>query len=54
MIQKLRKMSENFILVAMETDFCNLKSFLEKILKYPNIVWLFVIDSSCKKRTSLK
>ena len=54
MIQRLRKMSENYILVAMATDFCNLKSFLEKVLKYPKIVWLFFIDSSWKKRTSLK
>ena len=40
-------MSENYILVAM--DFCNLRSFLEKGLKYAKIVWLFFIDSSCKK-----
>ena len=53
MIQRLRKMTENYILVAMATDFYNLRSFLEKVLKYPKIVWLFVIDSSCKKRTSL-
>ena len=27
MIQRLRKMSEKYILVAMATDFCNLRSF---------------------------
>ena len=50
-------MSENYSLVAMTTDFCNLRSFLEKVLKYPKIVWLFVIDSSfsdSKNETSLK
>ena len=48
------EIEENDILVAMATDFCNLRSFLEKVLKYPKIVWLFFIDSSCKKRTSLR
>ena len=47
-------MSENDILVAMATDLCNLRSFSEKALKYPKIVWLFFIDSSCRKRTSLR
>ena len=49
---KSEKMSDNYILVAMATNFYNLRSFLEKILKYPKTVWQFFINSNNKKRTS--
>ena len=40
------KSKKNFILVAMATNFLNLRSFLEKILKYPKTVWQVFIDSN--------
>ena len=46
-------MSENYILVAMATDFCNLRSFLEKVLKYPKIVWLFSLNLVAKNEPLL-